>query len=65
MTLAHFAGMVWCVSVFKATELGLSFAETPQTAKRLLDSLAASVAGQEFFIDVPTVNAAALQFGFV
>ncbi len=46
---------------FQGNRIGPLFAETPQTAKRLLDSLAASVAGQEFFIDVPTVNAAALQ----
>jgi hypothetical protein len=41
--------------------VGPLFAETPETAKRLFDSLAASVTGQELFIDVPTVNAAALQ----
>ncbi len=46
---------------FQGNRIGPLFAETPQTAKRLLDSLAASVAGQEFFIDVPTVNAAALE----
>jgi hypothetical protein len=41
--------------------VGPLFAETPETAKRLFDSLAASVTGQELFIDVPTVNTAALQ----
>ncbi len=46
---------------FQGNRVGPLFAETPQTAKRLLDSLAASVAGQEIFIDVPTVNAYAVQ----
>jgi GNAT superfamily N-acetyltransferase len=46
---------------FQGNRVGPLFAETPQTAKRLLDSLAASVAGQELFIDVPTVNASAMQ----
>ncbi|HSV49562.1 MAG TPA: GNAT family N-acetyltransferase [Candidatus Acidoferrales bacterium] len=46
---------------FQGSRVGPLFAETPQTAKRLFDSLAASVAGQEIFIDVPTVNSAALQ----
>jgi hypothetical protein len=45
----------------QGNRVGPLFAETPQTAKQLFDSLAASVAGQELFIDVPTVNAAALQ----
>ena len=46
---------------FQGNRVGPLFAETPQIAKRLFDSLAASVAGQEIFIDIPTVNAAALQ----
>jgi GNAT superfamily N-acetyltransferase len=46
---------------YQGNRIGPLFAETSQTAKRLFDSLAASVAGQEIFIDVPTVNAAALQ----
>jgi hypothetical protein len=37
------------------------FAETPQTAKWLFDALADSIRGEELFIDVPTVNASALQ----
>jgi hypothetical protein len=46
---------------FQGNRVGPLFAETPEIAKRLFDSLTASVAGQEIFIDVPTVNAAALQ----
>jgi predicted acetyltransferase len=46
---------------FQGNRVGPLFAETPETAKRLFDSLAASVAGQEIFIDVPTVNASAMQ----
>ena len=53
--------MVWLRKCFQGNRVGPLFAETPQTAKRLFDSLAASVAGQEIFIDVPTVNASALQ----
>jgi hypothetical protein len=45
----------------QGNRVGPLFAETPQTAKQLFNSLAAPVAGQEIFIDVPTVNAAALQ----
>jgi predicted acetyltransferase len=46
---------------FQGNRVGPLFAETPETAKRLFDSLAASVAGQEIFIDVPTVNPSAMQ----
>jgi predicted acetyltransferase len=46
---------------FQGNRIGPLFAETPEVAKRLFDSLAASVAGQEIFIDVPTVNPSAMQ----
>lgn len=46
---------------FQGNRVGPLFAETPQAAKQLFDSLAASVAGQAIFIDVPTVNASAMQ----
>ena len=46
---------------FQGNRVGPLFAETPEAAQRLFDSLAASVAGEEIFIDVPTVNASALQ----
>lgn len=46
---------------FQGNRVGPLFAETPEAAKRLFDSLAASVAGQEIYIDVPTVNASAIQ----
>jgi GNAT superfamily N-acetyltransferase len=46
---------------FQGNRIGPLFAETQETARRLFDSLAASVAGQEIFIDVPTVNASAMQ----
>lgn len=45
----------------QGNRIGPLFAETSQTAKRLFDSLAAFVAGEEIFIDVPTVNASAMQ----
>ena len=46
---------------FQGNRIGPLFAETPQAAKRLFDSLSASVVGEEIFIDVPTVNASAMQ----
>ncbi len=46
---------------FQGNRIGPLFAETPQAAKQLFDSLAASVTGQELFIEVPMVNASALQ----
>jgi hypothetical protein len=46
---------------FQGNRVGPLFAETPETAKRLFDSLAASIAGEEIFIDVPKVNASAMQ----
>jgi predicted acetyltransferase len=46
---------------FQGNRVGPLFAETPEAAKRLFDSLAASVVGEEIFIDVPTVNASAMK----
>jgi predicted acetyltransferase len=46
---------------FQGNRVGPIFAEAQETAKQLFNSLAASVAGQEIFIDVPTVNASAMQ----
>lgn len=46
---------------FQGHKIGPLFAETPQTAKWLFDALADSIRGEELFIDVPTVNASALQ----
>lgn len=46
---------------FRGNRVGPLFAETPEAAKQLFDSLAASVAGEEIFIDVPTVNPSAMQ----
>jgi predicted acetyltransferase len=45
---------------FQGNRVGPLFAETAETAKRLFDSLAASVAGEQIFIDVPTVNPSAM-----
>ena len=42
-------------------KIGPLFAETPHAAKWLFDSLAASIEGDEIFVDVPTVNASALE----
>jgi GNAT superfamily N-acetyltransferase len=46
---------------FQGNRVGPLFAETAETAKRLFDSLSASVTGEEIFIDVPTVNASAMK----
>ncbi len=46
---------------FQGHRVGPLVAEPPEAAKRLFDSLAASVVGEEIFIDVPTVNASAMK----